>query len=83
MKNDSPVSLTRLKTGEMKSKRSAIIFDHTGNIEVTMWGPMAENINLVKGDILCFKGMKVQEYMNNKNLGIGGSSLVIDKKSQL
>lgn len=53
----------------MSNKRTAIIFDDTGKIELTIWGKLAENTNLVEGDILCFKGMRISEYMGTKNLG--------------
>ena len=62
-KDHTEVEGMKLKTGETKSKRSFYVYDDTGLIEITLWGTMAENNNFQKDDIVCFKGMKVQEYM--------------------
>ena len=81
MVEDTSTNSIRLRTGDMKNKRTFEIYDPSNKIEVTLWGNLADAAHLNKDDIICLRSVRVSEYDGRRTLSsIGNTSIMIDHK---
>lgn len=63
VKYDTNSALINLKNNTKKAKRDICVYDESrGEIEISLWGENAENIEAKAGDLLVVKGAVTSEY---------------------
>jgi len=76
-----PMTITMRNTGEVRPKRSIIVWDNSGpqgssHIEVTFWGDRASSLEYTENVPVFLKGLRISDWNNMKSLNSTGSTNV-------